>query len=325
MAKWTAANMPSQAGNIAIVTGANSGIGFQASLQLARSGAAVVLACRDPLKADDAKRRILAELPHAVVELGIVDMSSLASVRKFAAGFTERDVIVDILINNAGVMAVPQRTLTPDGYELQFATNHLGHFALTGLLLPSLMKNPKARVVTVSSVAHKRGKIEFDNLNGERSYKPWDAYSQSKLANLYFAFELERRFLKSRVRLSSIAVHPGVAATNIANAGPKLGAPDLKSFIVGMLMPFYGQPEAQGALPLLYGATSPDAIGGGYYGPDGSGEHRGFPTRVWPSTLAMDENIAKRLWTVSEDLTGVKYEERGLKPWVPMPAGAEEA
>lgn len=314
MAKWTAANIPPQTGKIAIVTGANSGIGYQASLQLARAGSAVVLACRDPAKAEDAKRRILAEVPNAVIEPGSLDLSSLASVRKFAEGFTSRDMTIDVLLNNAGVMAVPQRTLTPDGYELQFATNHLGHFALTGLLMPCLLRNPKARVVTVASVAHKRGKIEFDNLNGERGYKPWDAYANTKLANLLFAFELERRFLKARVRLASIAVHPGVTATNIVNAGPKLGQPDLKSFIFGLLVPFYGQEEAQGALPLLYGATSPEAIGGAYYGPDGKREHRGLPTRVWPSNMAMDENIAKRLWTISEELTGVTYQ--GLTPWV---------
>jgi NAD(P)-dependent dehydrogenase (short-subunit alcohol dehydrogenase family) len=308
MVKWIAADMPAQTGKTVLVTGANSGIGFQTALELARAGATVLLASRNRKKAEDALLAISKEIPKAAVEFVELDLADLASVRACAEAVNARPGALDILINNAGVMAVPERMTTVDGFELQFGTNHLGHFALTGLLLPSLRRNPSARVVTVSSVAHKRAVIDFHNLQGQRGYKAWDAYNQSKLANLWFAFELERKFLRARLKLKSIAAHPGVSATNIVNGGPKLGgAIGFRTLLISLAMPFLGQPDSMGALPSLYAATAPDVMGGSYYGPDGTGELRGHPVKVWANTMAMDEVKAAQLWSVSEELTGIAY------------------
>src|SRR5579872_4267181 len=226
MTHWTAAQIPPQNGKLAYVTGANSGIGYHAALQLARAGAAVILACRDLAKAEAARKRILAEVSGAQVEIAQLDLASLASVRAAAQSFLATNRRLDLLINNAGVMALPQRRLTPDGFELQLGTNHFGHFALTGLLLPAILQPSTAaapRIVTVSSIAHRGATMDFDNLNWEKGYKPWPAYRRTKLANLLFGFELHRRIERAHASAMSIVVHPGVSNTNLFAAGPGSG------------------------------------------------------------------------------------------------------
>lgn len=307
MSRWTERDIPDQTGRTALVTGANSGIGFHTALELARAGARVVVSSRDAAKGEEAVRRIEAEVPQAEVELGVFDLADLESVRRFARTFADRRGALDVLVNNAGVMAVPQRRVTTDGFELQLETNHLGHFALTGLLLPALLARAGARVVTVSSTAHRLGRMRFDDLEGERGYRPWRAYGQSKLANLLFALELDRRASSSGLDLLSVAAHPGLAATNLQTAGPRLGRFDLSARIgAGIVRPFR-QPAKRGALPPLYAATSPEVVGGGFYGPDGPGQARGYPTLVAPSRRALEEEAAGRLWEVSEELTGVEF------------------
>ncbi|WP_158786974.1 oxidoreductase [Granulicella sp. L46] len=303
--KWTAEQIPSQAGKTALITGANSGIGYQAALELARHGAHVLLGCRNEAKGRAALERLLREAPGASAEVVPLDMASLASIRAFAASFIGRGIALDLLINNAGVMALPKRELTEDGFERQFGTNHLGHFALTGLLLPALLAAPAPRVVTVASLAHRTGKIDFDNLQRERGYEGWDAYNASKLANILFAKELDRRARAAHSRLLSLAVHPGVSTTSIFENGP--GTTNLKAIMVKLLAPVMMQNDEAGALPTLYAATSPDAKGGEYIGPDGFGELKGAPVVVQPRPQALDVAVGERLWTVSEDLTGVHY------------------
>ena len=309
--KWTAKQIPSQAGKTALITGANSGIGYQAALELARHGAHVLLGCRNAEKGRTALERLQREAPGAKAEVVELDMASLASIRSFAAAFIARRIPLDLLINNAGVMALPTRELTADGFERQFGTNHLGHFALTGLLLPELLAAPAPRVVTVASLAHRTGKIEFDNLQSERSYggKGWDAYNASKLANILFAKELDRRAREAHSRLLSLAVHPGVSMTSIFANGP--GTMNLKAIMVKVLAPVLMQKDDAGALPTLYAATSPGAHGGEYIGPDGFQELKGAPVVVQPKPQALDVAVGKRLWTVSEELTGVHYPALG--------------
>jgi NAD(P)-dependent dehydrogenase (short-subunit alcohol dehydrogenase family) len=300
--KWTAAEIPSQSGKAALVTGANSGIGYQAALELARHGAHVLLGVRSKAKGDAALARLRQEAPGASAEVVELDMASLASIRSFAEGFARP---LDLLINNAGVMALPKRETTVDGFERQFGTNHLGHFALTGLLLPKLLETSFPRVVTVSSLAHRNGKIAFDDLQGEKSYVPWTAYNQSKLANLMFALELDRRARAAGGRLRSIPVHPGVSRTSIVENGP--GQKGLKMLVLKVMAPIITQDDAAGALPTLYAATSPEAQSGAYIGPDGFGALKGWPVVEKPRPQALDEAAQKRLWTVSEELTGVVF------------------
>ncbi len=304
-ARWTAAQMPSQAGRVALVTGANSGIGYQTALELARHGAHVLLGARDAGKGLAALERLRREAPGASVELAQLDMASLASIRTFAASFAQRGTPLDLLVNNAGVMALPARELTADGFERQFGTNHLGHFALTGLLIPQLLAAAAPRVVTVASLAHRNGKMEWDNLQSERAYKPRDAYNNSKLANLLFALELDRRARAAGSKLMSVPVHPGIAQTNIVVNGP--GWSDLQSKVLFKLAKFLTQPETAGALPTLYAATTSEVQGGEYIGPDGPREFKGYPTVVQPRPQARDEAAARKLWSVSEKLTGVVY------------------
>ncbi len=300
---WTAAQIPALDGRKVLITGANSGIGYQAAVQLARHGADVILACRSAEKGEQALRNLQKELPAAKVELMLLDVSSLADVRRFAAEFLKRGIFLDLLINNAGVMALNPRQVTPEGFERQFATNHLGHFALTGLLLPSIMAAPAPRVVTVASLAHRGGKIHFDDLQLTKNYKPWDAYNQSKLANILFARELARRAVGSH--LLSIPVHPGVSRTSIVANGP--GSTDLKTRVLFSLASFLTQSDEAGALPTLYAATSPNAKPAEYIGPDGFMEMKGAPVVVKPRPNALDEAVGQRLWKVSEELTGVVY------------------
>lgn len=306
MSKWTTANIPRQDGKLAIVTGANSGIGLHAARELASAGCTVIVACRSAEKASSTRQRTVQEIPTALIEDGVLDLSSLSSIRDFAKAFLATRRPLDLLINNAGVMALPKRMLTADGFELQVGTNHLGHFALTGLLLPALLAAPSSRIVTVSSLAHRGGKIRFDDLNWEHDYKPWPAYRQSKLANLLFAKELERRLLKSGTPTQSIVVHPGVSTTSLFKNGPGSGGGPMNA-IVPILISLLGQSEAQGALPTLYAATAPEAQGGHYYGPDGFREMKGYPVEVKAEAQANDPALAAQLWDLSEKLTGVQY------------------
>lgn len=301
-AKWTARDIPSQKGKTALITGANSGIGYQAALELARAGAAVLLGCRDLAKGRAALERLRSEVPGAQAEVAELDMASLASLHAFAASWLAGDRPLDLLINNAGVMAIPTRELTADGFERQFGTNHLGHFALTGLLLPFLLRAPAPRVVTVASLAHRGGRIEFDNLQLERGYTPWGAYNNSKLANILFARELDRRARSAASPLLSLPVHPGVSKTNIF-----VSARDLKSAVSKFLAPLFMQSDSRGALPTLYAATAPVVGGGEYIGPDGFAELKGYPTVAKPRPQALDEAAGRRLWQRSEELTGVVY------------------
>jgi NAD(P)-dependent dehydrogenase (short-subunit alcohol dehydrogenase family) len=303
--KWTTKQIPSQEGKTALVTGANSGIGYQAALELARHGAHVLLGCRSAEKGMAALERLQREAPGSSAEVVALDMASLDSIRAFAAAFASRGTALDLLINNAGVMALPTRELTTDGFERQFGTNHLGHFALTGLLIPQLLAARMPRVVTVASLAHRSGKIDFDNLQSEKNYKPWDAYGESKLANILFANELQRRALEAGSRLVSIPVHPGVSVTNIIANGPGVKGP--KMIVTKLLAPIIMQPDAAGALPTLYAATAPEAKGGEYIGPDGFMEMKGSPVVVQPRPQGRDQDVAKRLWTASEELTAVTY------------------
>ena len=305
MSKWTPQQMPSQQERLAIVTGANSGIGYQTARYLARAGATVILACRSAAKGEAARARIVAENAAAKIEVRALDVADLDSVRRFAAEFLSEGKPLDLLINNAGVMAIPERRTTPQGFEMQFGTNHLGHFALTGLLLPALLRQPKSRVVTVASIAHKGGKLNFDDLNGERGYDPRGAYQQSKLANLVFGLEFDRRLRAHSVDTTSVIAHPGVAVTNIISNGMGTG---MKSRIVGALLPLVAQSDDRGSWPLVYAATSSEVHGGGYYGPDGIAEIKGMPVEVKPKPQALDPAAGKRLWDVSETLTGVRYD-----------------
>jgi NAD(P)-dependent dehydrogenase (short-subunit alcohol dehydrogenase family) len=297
--------MASQTGRTALITGANSGIGFQAASELAAHGAHVLLGVRNTAKGEEAAARIRSASPGANVEVATLDVASLASVRAFAEGFLASGRALDLLINNAGVMALPKRELSVDGFERQFATNHLGHFALTGLLMPAIEKAAAPRVVTVASLAHRNGKFELDNLQGEKKYVPWDVYGMTKLANILFATELERRARKAGLKLISLAVHPGIARTQIFENGPGMG--DIKAIITRLLAPLMTQDDARGALPTLWAATSPEAHGGEYIGPDGMGELKGWPKVVQPCANGKDPVAAKQLWDASETLTGVRY------------------
>ncbi len=294
---WKADHIPDQAGRLAIVTGANSGIGYETAKALAKAGATVILACRSRAKGQEAVQRIRAEHPQARVSVETLDLASLASVRAFAAAVGGEHERLDLLINNAGVMMPPEHTLTEDGFELQFGINHLGHFALTGLLVDLMRGIEGSRVVTVSSSAHRWGEIDFGDLNWERRrYQRMPAYGQSKLANLLFTFELQRRLEQAGAATAALAAHPGWTGTNLQR----------HSGAFRRLNPLFSMKPWQGALPTLYAATAPDALGGEYYGPDGMMEIRGYPTRVATNEAARDIEAATRLWSVSEDLTGVK-------------------
>jgi NAD(P)-dependent dehydrogenase (short-subunit alcohol dehydrogenase family) len=301
-AKWTSEQIPDQHGRTAIVTGANSGLGLATVRELARHGAGVVLACRDPEKGAGALRAIEAAAPDARIELAELDLADLASVQTFAEGFRSSHDGLDLLVNNAGVMAPPRRE-TENGFELQLGTNHLGHFALTGHLIGVMEGRADARVVTLSSNAHKTGRINFDDLQSARRYKRWGAYGQSKLANLMFALELDRRLRAGGSTVKSVAAHPGYAATNLQSAA----APVADRLVMKVTNMLVAQSADMGALPSLYAATYPGLEGGSYVGPDGIGEFRGHPHLVSPNRLARDEGRATRLWTVSEELTGVRF------------------
>ena len=295
--KWDATAMPDQTGRVAIVTGANSGIGFETAKALAKKGATVVMACRNQAKGETAANVIRSEKPAGGVQVMALDLASLASVRAFAGEFSRAFDRLDLHINNAGLMALPERAETAEGFEMQFGTNHLGHFALTGLLFERLVKTPGSRVVNVSSGAHRAGRMAWDDLQSRRSYTGFGAYGQSKLANLLFSAELQRRLDSAGLQVMATAAHPGWTATNLqAHSG-----------IATFLNPFLAQQPPMGALPTLYAATAPGAVANGYYGPDGLFEMRGYPKQVGTSSAAQDRAAAVRLWNESETLTGVAF------------------
>jgi NAD(P)-dependent dehydrogenase (short-subunit alcohol dehydrogenase family) len=296
--------MPDQSGRTAIVTGANSGLGLSTARELARAGADVWLAGRSEEKLTGAMHAIRKHVPSAELTIGVLDLADLGSVRAFAESFTAGGRPLDLLINNAGIMAAPRR-LTRDGFESQFGTNHLGHFALTGLLLEALLRTPAPRVVTVSSHLHRRGTMNFDDLQGEAKYSPWGAYGQSKLANLMFCFELQRRAVEADSPLLSLAAHPGYAATNLQFAATDRFYEKAVGWIGNRLL---AQSADMGALPTLYAATVPDLPGGTYVGPGGRSQQRGHPIVVTAAGKAYEEQDWRRLWELSEQLTGVHYE-----------------
>jgi NAD(P)-dependent dehydrogenase (short-subunit alcohol dehydrogenase family) len=304
MTHWTTADIPAQRGRIAVVTG-TGGLGFEDALALARAGAQVILAGRNPGKGAEAVEQIHRAVPSAQVRFEAVDLASLASINAFAERLRGQTDRLDLLINNAGVMRPPRRQTTSDGFEIQLGVNYLGHFALTGRLAPLLLNSDAARVVTLSSVAARSGAIDFNDLNAERTYRSMPVYAQSKLACLMFALELQRRSEAAGWRLASLAAHPGLSQTNLLENAP--GGGGRVPLIFRLVRASMMQSPAQGALPTLFAATAPDAAPGGYYGPDGPGEVRGYPRPARVPPRATDAAAARRLWEVSEELTGVRF------------------
>jgi NAD(P)-dependent dehydrogenase (short-subunit alcohol dehydrogenase family) len=309
---WKAVDIPSLAGKRVLITGANSGIGYHAALKLARKGAHVMLACRDRQRGEDALARLDTDSPSAHTELAVFDLASLASVRDFAEEELRKRRPIHILINNAGVMAPPKRLQTDDGFELQFGTNVLGHFALTALLMPALElaaeSGERPRVVTIASIAHKRGRLNLDDLQSSKSYGPMRAYQQSKLADLMFAFELDRRLRARSSRVMSVAAHPGVADTNLFRTGDRSPLEKTARTLLGHVIGIVLNTDAEGALPTLYAATASTAEDGGYYGPQGFQEMRGEdvgPAKIAPQ--ARDMVAAGRLWQLCEEFTGIEF------------------
>jgi NAD(P)-dependent dehydrogenase (short-subunit alcohol dehydrogenase family) len=305
--QWTIADIPDQRGKVAVITGGNSGIGYETASALAGKGARVILAVRNVAKGQAAVAAIGRTHPGAAAEVMALDLSDLASVRHFAVAFRQRFDKLPLLINNAGVMALPYAR-TVDGFEMQFATNYLGHFALTGLLLPAIMAAPHARVVLVSSSSHAFAKIDFDNLDGKQSYSPWRAYAQSNLAKLLFAYELQRRFTSAGVDARAVGCHPGYVATNLQAAGPRMSGSRFSVRLSEVANRRFAQNAAMGAQTTLYAATAADIRGGEYISPLGLLGMRGAPGKVTSSARSHDRALAAWLWQVSEELTGVRYD-----------------
>lgn len=300
---WTTGEIPLLKGRLAVVTG-TGGLGWMTALELARAGSEVIVAGRDPQKGAHAVGEIVNEVPSAIVRFEQLDLANLKSISDFAMRLREKERSLDLLINNAGVMTPPKRLETADGFELQFGTNYLGHFALTAHLMPLLLEGIGTRVVSISSIAARGGSIHFDDLQAERSYKAGAVYSQSKLACLMFAMELQRRSEIGKWGITSIAAHPGVARTDLLHNGAgRMSVAGLARTFLWFLF----QPVAQGALPFLYAATSPEAKGGGYYGPAGLAELRGAPTEAAIPKPALDQEAVSRLWDISERLAGVTF------------------
>ena len=304
--KWTEENIPDQTGRVVLITGANSGIGYEAARALAPHGATVVMGCRNRAKAEDAVASIAETDPSGTTEILEMDLSDLDSVKQAAAEFLSTHDRLDVLVNNAGLMATPEQR-TAQGFEMQFGVNHLGHYVLTGLLLDVLRSTPGSRIVSISSQGHRPGKINFDDLNSEKSYSPWPAYFQSKLANLLFTRELQSRLAEADIDVVAVAAHPGGSNTNLGHETPNGILNKMAQFsrpVLELMM----QSAAMGALPTLRAATDPDVVGGDYFGPDGIGEQRGHPVKRGMSNRARDDESADRLWTASEELTGFEYE-----------------
>ncbi|OED00290.1 MULTISPECIES: oxidoreductase [unclassified Rhizobium] len=306
MPDWTIKDIPPQTGRIAVITGANSGIGYEAAKALAGAGAKVIIASRNEARANEALARIRAATPGADVTFEALDLASLDSVARTATRIGDRLPHIDLLINNAGVMAIPDRHETEDGFEMQMGANYIGHFAWTMRLLPKVFAAENPRVVTVSSLAHRSGRINFDDLQWRKGYRPWPAYCQSKLATLLFSLELDRIARAEGWKLKSVAAHPGYAATGLQTTGPRMGRDRAGSLEIAtkLLGPFLSHTAAAGALPTLFAATSPAAESGAMYGPNGFYELKGPPVRAKIAAHARDQAVWRRLWDVSEQLTG---------------------
>lgn len=302
--KWTEANIPQRKDGLAVITGSTEGIGYEDALALSSAGWTVIIMGRNSQKGAESIAKIRQVNPNAKVSFEKIDLANLSSIKAFASKMISKGQAIDLLINNAGVMTPPKRLETADGFELQFGTNHLGHFALTAQLLSLLRKSSDARIITVSSVANREGKINFDDLQSKSSYVPMKAYGQAKLANLMFALELQRQSEKHGWGIVSIAAHPGVSRTNllVTGAGRWSGPGIARTFL-----PFLFQPSAQGALPTLYAATSPEAKGGLYYGPNKMMETRGFPAIAKIPAQAEDVTVSLKLWHISQALTKVEF------------------
>jgi NAD(P)-dependent dehydrogenase (short-subunit alcohol dehydrogenase family) len=306
MNNWNVENMSSQEGRVAIVTGANSGLGYYTAKGLASKGAEVIMACRNVAKAETAVEKMLREIPNAKLKIMELDLSELSSVHRFVQNFAAEYKKLDLLINNAGIMAIPFRK-TADGFEMQFGINHLGHFALTGQLIEFLNSTPSSRIVVVSSLAQKAGRIDFDHLNSERKYRKWAAYGRSKFANLLFMLELSDRIRSNDKGMMAVAAHPGYAASNLLEKGPEMN--DRKWLIKAghFANKIAAQSTEMGALPTLYAATSEEVINGGFYGPAGLGGMRGYPTQANPKNTRITKQLKIDLWSHSEELTGVSF------------------
>jgi NAD(P)-dependent dehydrogenase (short-subunit alcohol dehydrogenase family) len=305
MTDWSTADIPPLNGRTAVITGATGGLGYETALALAGAGANVVLTGRNEAKGRDALQNIRRQFPNAAIAYETLDLANLASVAEFASRYAAAHTSLDLLVNNAGVMALPQRQLTSDGFEMQLGTNYLGHYALTAHLLPLLRQGHQPRVVNLSSLAHRSGAINFGDLQSAKSYSSWKAYCQSKLAMLMFALELQRRSDAAGWGLMSNAAHPGFARTDLIANGP--GANSLMSQLGRFVQPLISQSAAEGALPTLFAATSPDAKAGGYYGPNGFYEMKGPPVPAKIMPQAKDAAAGTRLWDVSATLTGVSF------------------
>lgn len=299
---WTEDHLPDQQGQVALITGANSGIGFETARALADHGATVIMACRNERRATNAARNIREAVQGADLRIENCDLASLSSIEACANRVQNDGISIDVLINNAGIMGVPYRE-TADGFESQFGINHLGHFALTGQLFSTL--SDTSRVVTVSSEMHRRASLSFADLQLKESYRRWRAYANSKLANILFAYELDRRCATAGLNLHSLAAHPGYADTALQRRSA--GNSTIRRYFMRIANGLFAQPAAAGALPVLYAAAAPDVDGQSYYGPDGFLNMRGYPTTVEPAAVAQDEQIAQRLWDRSRELTGVSY------------------
>ncbi|MBV1937100.1 SDR family NAD(P)-dependent oxidoreductase [Streptomyces sp. BV286] len=306
MSGWNARDIPDQSGRTAVVTGANSGIGYGTARELARRGARVVLACRSESRGTEAADRLADEVPGAEVEFVRLDLGDLGSVREFAAVYGSAHERLDVLVNNAGVMALPQGR-TVDGFETQFGVNHLGHFALTGLLLPTLLTTPGARVVSVSSTMHATANIDINDLNSEQKYGRWTAYSRSKTANLLFVHELARRLAATGSDVVAAAAHPGYAATNLQTASPRMEGRRVSQRFMETGNRFFAQSAEAGALPTLYAATAPGIRPDSFTGPSFLG-WRGSPAKSWRAKWTLNDTAGQRLWEESERLTGVTYD-----------------
>lgn len=306
-ARWTTDEIPNLEGRVIVVTGANSGLGLETSRALVRRGAHVIMACRSADRARQAAEAIDAEGGPGRADPWSLDLASLASIEAFAVRFEQAHEQLHGLCNNAGVMALPYAT-TADDFEMQLGTNHLGHFALTGRLLPTLLATDDSRVVTVSSLMHRAGRIQWDDLHSQKRYQKWSAYAQSKLANLLFCFELQRRLEAAKARTISLASHPGYAATNLQATGARQMGSSWRERLMNVGNRVLAQSAAMGALPSLYALVADDVRGGDFIGPGGPMQMRGYPQRVEATTTAQDPERAARLWGVSQQLTGVRYD-----------------